>query len=94
MLFYLGEYTFPDDDWKNVTQTAKDLIRSMLTVDVNKRIDIDVFMRSPWIALPNEVPTTPLGYFLFQKIPEISKHYPKNPLKKDTFLVFSNNMIQ
>jgi len=55
-----GEYTFPDDDWKNVTQTAKDLIRSMLTVDVNKRIDIDVFMRSPWIALPNEVPTTPL----------------------------------
>ena len=33
----------------------------MLTVDVNKRIDIDVFMRSPWIALPNEVPTTPLG---------------------------------
>ena len=37
----------------------------MLTVDVNKRIDIDVFMRSPWIALPNEVPTTPLGDFLF-----------------------------
>ena len=70
MLFYLGEYTFPDDDWKNVTQTAKDLIRSMLTVDVNKRIDIDVFMRSPWIALPNEVPTTPLGYFLFQKFPK------------------------
>ena len=66
MLFYLGEYTFPDDDWKNVTQTAKDLIRSMLTVDVNKRIDIDVFMRSPWIALPNEVPTTPLGYFYFK----------------------------
>ena len=58
---FLGEYTFPDDDWKNVTQTAKDLIKSMLTVDVNKRIDIDVFMRSPWIALPNEVPTTPLG---------------------------------
>jgi len=72
MLFYLGEYTFPDDDWKNVTQTAKDLIRSMLTVDVNKRIDIDVFMRSPWIALPNEVPTTPLGYFFFQKFPKFS----------------------
>ena len=61
MQYVLGEYTFPDDDWKNVTQTAKDLIKSMLTVDVNKRIDIDVFMRSPWIALPNEVPTTPLG---------------------------------
>ena len=88
MLFYLGEYTFPDDDWKNVTQTAKDLIRSMLTVDVNKRIDIDVFMRSPWIALPNEVPTTPLGYFFISKIPEISKHYRKNPPKKDTFVVF------
>ena len=53
----------------------------MLTVDVNKRIDIDVFMRSPWIALPNEVPTTPLGYFLFQKFPKfpniIQNIYPK-----------------
>ena len=44
-----------------MTQTAKDLIRSMLTVDVERRIDINTFMRSPWIAQYQEVPTTPLG---------------------------------
>lgn len=55
-----GEYTFPADDWNNVSTTAKDLIKSMLTVDVDQRIDINVFMRSPWIAATSEVPTTPL----------------------------------
>merc|ERR1711953_247473 len=55
-----GEYTFPPTDWENVSQTAKDLIKSMLTVDVDRRIDINTFMRSPWIAQYQEVPTTPL----------------------------------
>ena len=61
--FYVvsGEYTFPADDWNNVSTTAKDLIKSMLTVDVDQRIDINIFMRSPWIAATSEVPTTPLG---------------------------------
>merc|ERR1712003_516499 len=55
-----GEYTFPPDDWKNVSQTAKDLIKLMLTVDVNRRCDINDFMRSPWIAETAAVPSTPL----------------------------------
>jgi hypothetical protein len=32
----------------------------MLTVNVNNRIDIDEFMRSPWIAETSAVPSTPL----------------------------------
>jgi len=62
-LFYLlvsGEYTFPDKEWKNISLTAKDLIKRMLTVDVNKRIDIYEFMNSPWVANVREVPSTPL----------------------------------
>jgi len=55
-----GEYTFPADDWSSVSATAKELIQSLLTVDVDKRIDINIFMRSPWIAATSEVPTTPL----------------------------------
>ena len=57
---YLGEYNFPPDDWKDVSQTAKDLIKSMLRVDVNRRIDINTFMQSPWIAESQAVPSTPL----------------------------------
>lgn len=55
-----GEYNFPPDDWKDVSQTAKDLIKSMLRVDVNRRIDINTFMQSPWIAESQAVPSTPL----------------------------------
>jgi len=55
-----GEYTFPDKEWKNISLTAKDLIKRMLTVDVNKRIDIYEFMNSPWVANVREVPSTPL----------------------------------
>ena len=57
---YSGEYTFPDKEWKNISLTAKDLIKRMLTVDVNKRIDIYEFMNSPWVANVREVPSTPL----------------------------------
>ena len=38
----------------------------MLTVDVDKRIDINIFMRSPWIAATSEVPTTPLGWYFLE----------------------------
>jgi len=55
-----GTYTFPPDDWQDVSQTAKDLIRSMLTVDVNRRVDVNQFMASPWIAEISAVPSTPL----------------------------------
>ena len=59
-ILLLGDYNFPPDDWKDVSQTAKDLIKSMLRVDVNRRIDINTFMQSPWIAETQAVPSTPL----------------------------------
>ncbi|KAJ9579447.1 hypothetical protein L9F63_024446, partial [Diploptera punctata] len=55
-----GQYDFPDPEWKNVSQDAKDLIRGMLCIDPTQRLTIDQVMPNKWIAQYTEVPQTPL----------------------------------
>ncbi|XP_075154732.1 MAP kinase-activated protein kinase 2 [Haematobia irritans] len=55
-----GQYDFPNPEWKNVSQSAKDLIKGMLNVDPSKRLTIEEVMRNKWIAQYTEVPQTPL----------------------------------
>ncbi|XP_065080369.1 MAP kinase-activated protein kinase 2 [Ochlerotatus camptorhynchus] len=55
-----GQYDFPNPEWKNVSQAAKDLIKGMLSVEPEKRLTIDQVMRNPWVRLYTEVPQTPL----------------------------------
>lgn len=55
-----GQYDFPNPEWKNVSQGAKDLIKGMLNVDPAKRLTIEEVMRNKWIAQYTEVPQTPL----------------------------------
>ncbi|KAI8121607.1 MAP kinase-activated protein kinase 2 [Lucilia cuprina] len=55
-----GQYDFPNPEWKNVSQSAKDLIKGMLNVDPSKRLTIEEVMRNKWIAQYMEVPMTPL----------------------------------
>jgi len=53
-----GEYQFPKSEWKNVSQEAKSIIQSMLTVDPAARITIDEVLSRPWLR--GNVPETPL----------------------------------
>lgn len=46
-----GQYDFPDPEWKNVSNAAKDLIKGMLNVDPAKRFTIEQVMRNNWIAV-------------------------------------------
>lgn len=55
-----GEYDFPNPEWQNVSQSAKDLIKGMLSVDPSKRLTIEEVMRNKWIAQYMNVPQTPL----------------------------------
>lgn len=55
-----GQYDFPNPEWQNVSQAAKDLIKGMLSVEPEKRLTIDQVMRNPWVRLYTEVPQTPL----------------------------------
>lgn len=53
-----GEYQFPKTEWKNVSQEAKSIIESMLTVDPAARVTIDWVLNRPWLR--GNVPETPL----------------------------------
>jgi len=56
-----GQYDFPNPEWKHVSNDAKDLIRSLLQTDSNKRPNIDQVMQNKWIAHHTAVPPTPLA---------------------------------
>lgn len=45
-----GSFDFPDGEWSNTSDDAKDLIRNLLCVDVSARITIDQVLAHPWLA--------------------------------------------
>jgi len=45
-----GRYSFPEPYWTNVSQSAKDLVTGLLTVDVSKRMTIKQLLQHPWIT--------------------------------------------
>ena len=44
-----GVFTFPDKHFSNVSDEAKDMIRSMLIVDTSLRISADKLLQHPWM---------------------------------------------
>lgn len=44
-----GEWVFYDEDWSNISQDAKDLIKGLLVVDPSDRWTIEDCLRSNWI---------------------------------------------
>ena len=53
-----GQYTFLSPWWDEISKPAQDLVSHLLTVDPEKRYDIDQFMNHPWIRNTKE-PTVP-----------------------------------
>jgi len=45
-----ADYQFHPDYWGSVSDEAKDLIRGLLTLDMNKRITVDQALRHPWLG--------------------------------------------
>ncbi|PHJ21601.1 calcium-dependent protein [Cystoisospora suis] len=44
-----GKFSFNDQDWKNVSMEAKDLIRKLLTYDPAQRLTAEQALAHPWI---------------------------------------------
>lgn len=47
----MGQYTFPNPEWQNVSEDAKTLINGMLNIDPAKRFTIEEVMMNNWIAV-------------------------------------------
>ncbi|KAJ8370572.1 hypothetical protein SKAU_G00106000 [Synaphobranchus kaupii] len=55
-----GQYEFPNPEWADVSEEAKQLIHQLLKTDPNERMTITQFMNHPWINQSMVVPPTPL----------------------------------
>uniref|UniRef100_A0AAY4EFC6 non-specific serine/threonine protein kinase n=1 Tax=Denticeps clupeoides TaxID=299321 RepID=A0AAY4EFC6_9TELE len=55
----MGQYEFPNPEWSEVSEQAKQLIRTLLKTEPTQRMAITEFMNHPWIN-SMEVPQTPL----------------------------------
>uniref|UniRef100_A0A8C5H5N6 non-specific serine/threonine protein kinase n=1 Tax=Gouania willdenowi TaxID=441366 RepID=A0A8C5H5N6_GOUWI len=56
----LGQYEFPNPEWADVSEEAKQLIVQLLKTDPNERMSIEQFKNHPWISQSMVVPPTPL----------------------------------
>ncbi|CAF1031472.1 unnamed protein product [Didymodactylos carnosus] len=56
-----GDYQFPEEDWYMVSDEAKNLIQAMLTVEPEKRPNIETILKNSWLSeFTTHVPKTPL----------------------------------
>ncbi|XP_061583619.1 MAP kinase-activated protein kinase 2 [Cololabis saira] len=56
----MGQYEFPNPEWSDVSEEAKQLIMTLLKTEPTERMTIMEFMNHPWINQSMEVPQTPL----------------------------------
>jgi serine/threonine protein kinase len=49
-----GQYTFLSPWWDDISKSAQDLVSHLLTVDPDKRYDINQFLEHPWIRESGE----------------------------------------
>lgn len=45
----LGKFVYDKDDWKNISQGAKNLIKKMLIMDPSKRYSASEALNDPWV---------------------------------------------
>lgn len=55
-----ADFSFPENEWKNITSTAKDLIMNLLCVEPSQRLLIDEVINHPWVR-SNQSPDQNLG---------------------------------
>uniref|UniRef100_A0A1A8GID2 non-specific serine/threonine protein kinase n=1 Tax=Nothobranchius korthausae TaxID=1143690 RepID=A0A1A8GID2_9TELE len=56
----MGQYEFPNPEWFDVSQEAKQLIIQLLKTEPSERMTIRQFVNHPWISQWMVVPPTPL----------------------------------
>jgi calcium-dependent protein kinase len=81
-----GTYDFNRPEWSSVSESAKDLIRNLLVVDVNHRISLQQALAHPWITANETVPETVLSI----NIESLQDYSKGNKLRKVFLLCIAN----
>lgn len=74
-----GEYCFLNPWWNEVSQSAKDLVSNLLTVDASKRYTIDELLNHPWILQHSDKKSTK------------AIDYPTQTINKALYQQFNND---
>ena len=78
-----GDFNFPDNEWKNISSNAKDLIQKLLCVEPNQRITVDELLAHPWVTSSN--------------VPSMDLPSPGNMMNKealDQFKAYHSEFLQ
>ena len=49
-----GDFSFASDEWREISDSAKDLIKNMLVKNTAKRFSADEVMNHKWLKSKNE----------------------------------------
>ena len=86
-----GKFEFPEEDWKNVTDEAKNLIKKMLTMDIDKRISALETMKDPWFQKFEK--KTHYDRKLAKNVLSNMKKFKKNKTLEKTIISFIINQL-
>ena len=86
-----GEFEFPEEDWSEVSDEAKNLIKKMLTKDVNKRISALDSMQDPWFKKFEEKET--YDKKLAKNVLKNMKKFKKHRTLEKTIISFIINQL-
>jgi serine/threonine protein kinase len=81
-----GNYDFPDPEWSEVSDEAKDFIKKILVVDAGKRMSASDCLAHPWITQGAKKALKRIETFNVQKF----KEYVLNGATKETFTQTTN----
>jgi len=87
----LGEVDFPEENWSQISQEAKNLIQKMLTLDINKRISALDSMQEPWFKKFSE--KSKYDKNLAKNILDNMKKFKKNRTLEKTIISFIINQL-
>ncbi|CAA6656597.1 unnamed protein product [Spirodela intermedia] len=86
-----GEIDFDSDPWPTISNSAKDLVRKMLTRDPKKRITSAQVLEHPWIRVDGEASDKPIGSAVLSRMKQFRA---MNKLKKMALKVIAESLSE
>ena len=78
-----GEFTYKEEDWSKISLEAKDLISSLLEINIDKRLTASAALKSKWFTQEEKILS---DRDLSQTIEEIKSRRPRLKDLARTFL--------
>lgn len=86
-----GTLDFESEPWPNISESAKDLVRKMLTRDPKKRLTAHEVLCHPWVQIDGVAPDKPLDSAVLSRMKQFSA---MNKLKKMALRVIAESLSE